>query len=95
MSAVPTVGARVLAFVAILVGGAAGGLIGYSVTDLQCTGSCSTATGLGLLAGSVLGAIGVAVIAVLVLRATSEWRTIHARAEAAQPPRVSRRKPSA
>jgi hypothetical protein len=36
MSALPSVTARLLAFVAILVGGACGGLIGYSVTDLQC-----------------------------------------------------------
>jgi hypothetical protein len=36
MTALPSVTARLLAFVAILVGGACGGLIGYSVTDLQC-----------------------------------------------------------
>ena len=35
-NALPPVGARILAFVAILVGGLCGGLIGYSVTDLQC-----------------------------------------------------------
>ena len=32
----PSTGARVLAFVAILVGGLCGGLIGYGFTDLQC-----------------------------------------------------------
>jgi hypothetical protein len=32
------VAARVLAFVAILLGGLCGGLIGYSVSDLQCGG---------------------------------------------------------
>ena len=36
MTALPSVAARLLAFVAILVGGVCGGLIGYSVTDLQC-----------------------------------------------------------
>jgi hypothetical protein len=36
MTALPSVTARLLAFVAILVGGVCGGLIGYSVTDLQC-----------------------------------------------------------
>jgi hypothetical protein len=35
-SALPSVLARWLAFVAILVGGLCGGLIGWSVTDLQC-----------------------------------------------------------
>ena len=35
-SALPSVTARSLAFLAILVGGLCGGLIGWSVTDLQC-----------------------------------------------------------
>ena len=36
MTALPSVTARLLAFVAILLGGVCGGLIGYSVMDLQC-----------------------------------------------------------
>ena len=96
----PPVAARVAAFVAILLGGGAGALIGYSVTDIQCTGDCTTPTGLGLLGGAIVGALGVAVVAVLVLRAMGEWRTIQARAEPApptttQPRSDSRRKPSA
>ena len=35
-TALPSVTARVLAFLAILIGGVCGGLIGFSVTDLQC-----------------------------------------------------------
>ena len=35
-TALPSVTARWLAFVAILIGGVCGGLIGWSVTDLQC-----------------------------------------------------------
>lgn len=35
-TALPSVTARLLAFGAILLGGVSGGLIGYSVTDLQC-----------------------------------------------------------
>jgi hypothetical protein len=35
-TALPSVAARILAFLAILVGGLCGGLIGWSVTDLQC-----------------------------------------------------------
>jgi hypothetical protein len=35
-TALPSVTARVLAFMAIVVGGVCGGLIAYSLTDLQC-----------------------------------------------------------
>ncbi|MDP8953852.1 MAG: hypothetical protein M3N37_02825 [Actinomycetota bacterium] len=35
-TALPSVAARALAFVAIVIGGICGGLIAYSVTDLQC-----------------------------------------------------------
>jgi hypothetical protein len=68
-----------MAFVAVLVAGACGGFIGYGITDLQCDGDCTTPNGLGLLAGALLGAGGAAVVAVLVLRAMDEWRTIQAR----------------
>lgn len=37
-TALPPVVARFLAFLAILVGGLCGGLIGWAVTDLQCGG---------------------------------------------------------
>ena len=35
-TALPSVTARLLAFLAIVIAGACGGLIGWSVTDLQC-----------------------------------------------------------
>jgi hypothetical protein len=80
-SALPPVLARALAFVAILVGGACGGVIGAAVTDLQCTGDCTNPSALGGLFGAIVGAAGVAVVAVLGLRAMGEWRTIeHGRA---------------
>lgn len=41
-TALPSTGARFLAFLAILVGGLCGGLIGWSVTDLQCGGDETT-----------------------------------------------------
>ena len=41
-TALPSTGARFLAFLAILVGGLCGGLIGWSVTDLQCGGNEAT-----------------------------------------------------
>jgi hypothetical protein len=81
-SSLPSTTARVLAFLAILVGGLCGGLIGYAVTDLQCTSGCGGAeAGIGALVGALVAAGGVAVVAVLVLRAMAEWRTIQNRAE--------------
>lgn len=72
-TALPSTGARVLAFVAILVGGLCGGLIGYGFADLQCTGDCTVVSGGAGLLGAVIGAVGVGVVAVLALRAMGEW----------------------
>lgn len=74
LSALPSPAARALAFAAILVGGLAGGLIGYGFVDLQCTGDCGTAAAIGAVIGATLAAVGTAVVAVLVLRAMGEWR---------------------
>lgn len=82
-SALPSVGARVLAFVAILIGGTAGGFIGYAFVDLQVTGDSSVWAGLGALVGAIVAALGTAVVVVLTLRAMGEWNTIRARDEAA------------
>lgn len=82
-SALPSVGARVLAFVAILIGGTAGGFIGYAFVDLQVSGDSSIWAGLGALLGAVVAALGTAVVVVLTLRAMGEWSTIRARDEAA------------
>ncbi len=73
-SALPTVRARAVAFLAILVGGMCGLLIGLSLVSIQCDGDCAIPEGLGALSGAMLGAGGVAVVAVLVLRAMGEWR---------------------
>lgn len=78
-TAVPSVGARVLAFAAIVLAGAAGGFIGYAFVDLQTTGDATLATGLGALIGALITAGGTAVVVVLTLRAMGEWRTIQAR----------------
>lgn len=72
-SGAPSVAARALAFASIIVAGVCGGVIGYAFIDLQCDGDCSLQTGLGALVGAVGAAIGVAVIAVLTLRAMGEW----------------------
>ena len=60
----------------VLIAGAAGAAIGYSVIDLQCAGECSVGTGIGLLLGAIVGAIGMAVVSVLVLRAVGELREL-------------------
>ena len=83
VSALPSVGARVLAFLAILIGGTAGGVIGYAFVDLQVTGDSSLWAGLGALFGAVIAALGTAVVVILTLRAMGEWNTIRAREELA------------
>lgn len=79
LSALPSPAARAAAFVAILLGGVAGAVIGYTLVKLQCTGSCDTPKGLGLLIGAVVAAGGMSIVAVLVLRALGEWREIERR----------------
>ena len=79
LSALPSRTARALAFVAILVGGFAGGLIGFALVDVECSGSCGTSQALGAGIGAVLAAVGTAVVSVLVLRAMGEWREIQDR----------------
>lgn len=76
LTALPSTAARVLAFAAVIVAGACGGLIGYAVVDLQCDGDCTLAAGIGALVGAVFAAVGVAVVAVLVLRAMAEWKSV-------------------
>lgn len=90
VSALPPAGARILAFAAIVVAGTCGGLIGWSVADLQCHGDCATIGGIGALVGALLGAGGVAIVAVLVLRAMGEWRTIQQTGDPTAPRRARR-----
>lgn len=72
-SATPSVAARVLAFGSIVFAGAAGGFIGWAFVDLQCEGDCTLVAGVTALIVAVLTAVGVGVVAVLALRALSEW----------------------
>ena len=102
LSALPSPLARGVAFAAIVVAGACGALIGWSFVDLQCTGDCTTAGGIGAIVGGACAAVGVAVVAVLTLRAMGEWKRIREEelfAESPpgedQPPSTSRRNPSA
>jgi hypothetical protein len=87
LSALPSVGVRVGAFAAILLSGLAGAMIGYSLISLQCEGDCGLATGLGLLVGAVVAAGGMAIVAVLVMRAIGEWREVEDRTGAGHAPR--------
>lgn len=79
LSALPSPLARALAFVSILLGGSAGGLIGYALVDIQYSGDSPVPLGLGLFIGSIVAAGGTAIVAVLVLRALGEWRDVSAR----------------
>lgn len=78
-SAAPSRPARTLAFSSILIGGICGGLIGFAFTDLQCDDGCTTWAGVGGVIGALIGAVGVAIVAVLTLRAMDEWETVKER----------------
>ena len=73
-SAAPSSRARLVALLAIGLAGTCGGLIGYAVTDLQCSGGCPTMAGVIGLGGATIAAAGVGVVSVLSLRAMAEWR---------------------
>ncbi len=76
LSALPSVFARAVAFVSIIVAGIAGALIGFTLVDLQCQGDCDVPNSIGLILGAATGALGMGVVAVLVLRATGEWKEL-------------------
>ena len=86
LSALPSVGVRVAAFASIVLAGLAGALIGYSLVDLQCDVDCGLQKGLGIFAGAVVAAGGMAVVAVLVMRALGEWREVQDRERAGHAP---------
>lgn len=77
VSALPSPLARGLAFGAIVLAGLCGALIGWAFVDVQCGGDCTTASGIGAIVGGVAAAAGVAVVAVLTLRAMAEWKRVN------------------
>ncbi len=79
LSALPAPVARAIAMAAIMFGGLAGGLIGYTLVRLQCHGGCTVQRGIGLLVGAIAAAAGMSIVAVLVLRAVGEWRELERR----------------
>ena len=86
LSAIPPDCVRVGALIAILLSGLAGGLIGYSLVNLQCSGDCALPEGIGLLVGAVMAAGGMSIVAVLVMRALGEWRETNDRERAGHAP---------
>lgn len=79
LTALPSVKARAVAFTSIVLAGICGGLIGWSFVTVQCEKDCSGPGGIGAIVGAVVAAGGVAVVAVLALRAMAEWRSIEDR----------------
>jgi len=70
----PSRTAFLLSFASVIVAGVFGGIIGFGLADIGCSGDCASARLVGTLIGAVAGAIGVGVVAVLVLRAMAEWK---------------------
>jgi hypothetical protein len=70
----PSRTAYLLAFLSVVIAGALGGIIGFGLVDVSCEGDCELAKVSGTFVGSVVAAVGVGVVAVLVLRAMSEWK---------------------
>lgn len=70
-AALPSKRARFMAFCGIVVAGVCGALAGYAFGDIQ--GSSSSISALWSLAGGVVAAVGVAIVATLILRAMDEW----------------------
>lgn len=80
--ATPSKAAQTLAFLGIVVAGICGGLAGYAFGDLQCGGDCPLEAALWALGGALVAAVGVGIVATLVLRAMSEWHTVNDKAAA-------------
>lgn len=72
-TALAPVWARALAFVAIIVGGLAGALVGSRFGEVACTGSCDGPIAASMLVGATVAALGVAAVAVITLRVAGEW----------------------
>jgi hypothetical protein len=68
----PSRGAFLVAFGGVALAGVLGGIIGYGIADVSSQTDLSHIV--GALIGALIGAGGVGVVAVLVLRAMAEWR---------------------
>ncbi|MCB1284453.1 MAG: hypothetical protein M9952_06715 [Microthrixaceae bacterium] len=81
-SALPSVRARAIAFASVLLCGLLGGAVGVWFMDTQCSDECTVPTGIAMWVGTVILALGAAVVAVLSLRTLAEWKSQGAAAEA-------------
>jgi hypothetical protein len=81
----PSRWAFLLAFGGVVLAGVLGGIIGYGIADVSSQTDLSHVV--GAFVGAVIGAGGVGIVAVLVLRAMAEWRRFG-------PPDRSNRRPS-
>jgi hypothetical protein len=70
----PSRTAFLAAFSSIVVAGVLGGVIGYGLVDVSADNASGVELVLGALVGAALAAVGVGIVAVLVLRAQAEWR---------------------
>jgi hypothetical protein len=68
----PSRWAFLLAFGGVVLAGILGGIIGFGVADVSSQSDLSHLV--GAFVGAVIGAGGVGIVAVLVLRAMAEWR---------------------
>jgi len=67
----------VVAFFGVVVAGLLGALAAYGIVDLDCRGECPTNAAFAAVIGALVGTIGGAVVAILVLRARALWRVPH------------------
>jgi len=68
----PSRWAFLLAFGGVVLAGILGGIIGFGIADVSSQSNVSRLV--GTFVGAVIGAGGVGIVAVLVLRAMAEWR---------------------
>lgn len=68
----PSRSAFLLAFGGVVLAGILGGIIGYGIADVSSRSDLSHL--IGTFVGAIIGAGGVGIVAVLVLRAMAEWR---------------------
>jgi hypothetical protein len=70
----PSRGAYLLAFGSVLFAGVFGAIIGYGLVNVSNEDASASSKLFGSLIGSIVAAGGVGIVAVLVLRAMSEWK---------------------
>jgi hypothetical protein len=70
----PTRRAFLASFFSVVVAGVFGGVIGYGLVDVSSSGHSSLARIVGTVVGATTSALGVGIVAVLVLRAMAEWK---------------------